>query len=64
MTVIELWNACADWWTDTTAIVRTSGGDDLETFTAQKDCIRRYDNAKVSSFSSDPVENTIIEIEV
>lgn len=65
MTVVELWNACVDWFAGTTVVVCTDGGDDLMTFVCIEDCLKRCANNMVSAFSVDTINDTItIEIEV
>lgn len=65
MNVVELWNACADWYPCTTAVINSDGGDHLNTFTSIEECLKYCANNAVSAFSVDPLRDTItIEIEV
>lgn len=65
MSVFELWSTCVDWFSATTVVINSDGGDHLNTFKRIEDCLKFCANNTVSAFSVDPLKDTIIiEIEV
>lgn len=65
MNVVELWNACIDWYPGTTIVINSDGGDHLNTFKSIEECLKYCANNAVSAFSVDQLGDTItIEIEV
>lgn len=65
MTVIQLWNAWANWNPFTTVALQTDGGDEIGVFQHQEDVLNLFGDKKVYAFGSDDAKDTVtIAIEV